>query len=217
MERGGLREKERKQDFPLPRRKRIESRREKYANSNEKQTGGALSAYSSLVRVVHRPRRSRLPTSPHPFARLSQPRYVPAWRPDRPPDRKLINECKRANVVDKFNKIVHAQLVSPGVNTFLENVSSLSLCSGIRNFSPLPLNRLGRVSVTAAWITREIILPRIVSLSNNFIVFDKIFCFFFFFYLYRFSKKMENVSEPRLVDRTYVENQVCCCGSAFEY
>lgn len=35
-----------------------------------------------------------------------------------PPDRKLINECKRGNVVDKFNKIVHAQLVSPGVNTF---------------------------------------------------------------------------------------------------
>lgn len=35
-----------------------------------------------------------------------------------PPDRKLINECKRGNVVDKFNKIVHAQLVSLGVNTF---------------------------------------------------------------------------------------------------
>ena len=33
-----------------------------------------------------------------------------------PPDRKLINECKRGNVVDKFNKIVHAQLVSPRVN-----------------------------------------------------------------------------------------------------
>lgn len=127
-------------------------------------------------------------------------------QPDRPPDRKLINECKRANVVDKFNKIVHAQLVSPGVNTFLENVSSLSLCSGIRNFSPLPLNRLGRVSVTAAWITREIILPRIVSLSNNFIVFDKIFCFFFFFYLYRFSKKMENVSVTTL-GRSYVRGK----------
>lgn len=110
-------------------------------------------------------------------------------QPDRPPDRKLINECKRANVVDKFNKIVHAQLVSPGVNTFLENVSSLSLCSGIRNFSPLPLNRLGRVSVTAAWITREIILPRVVSLSNNFIVFDKIFCFFFFFIYIDFLKR----------------------------
>lgn len=105
-----------------------------------------------LVACPCRPSAAPLaPTDPHPSP---LPALVPTSlrpQPDRPPDRKLINECKRANVVDKFNKIVHAQLVSPGVNTFLENVSSLSLCSGIRNFSPLPLNRLGRVSVTAAW------------------------------------------------------------------
>lgn len=59
---------------------------------------------------------------PHPFPLV--PTSLRPW-PDRLPDRKLINECKRANVVDKFNKIVHAQLVSPGVNTFWR-ISSLS-------------------------------------------------------------------------------------------
>lgn len=53
-----------------------------------------------------------------------------------PPDRKLINECKRGNVVDKFNKIVHAQLVSPGVNTFWWASVPLPDMQEIRNFSP---------------------------------------------------------------------------------
>jgi len=78
--------------------------REKYANSG-KNRSGTLPARSPS---------SRLPGYIRPLS--SGQTSLRAW--PGPPDRKLINECKRGNVVDKFNKIVHAQLVSLGVNTF---------------------------------------------------------------------------------------------------
>jgi len=65
----------------------------------------------------HAPRPPAVPGLPGYTRPLSSGQTsLRAW--PGPPDRKLINECKRGNVVDKFNKIVHAQLVSLGVNTF---------------------------------------------------------------------------------------------------
>lgn len=76
---------------------------EKYANSNKKTVCPNFS-YSSVFHHYHHP--------PAPLCHSTSLRSLPC----EPPDRKLINECKRGNVVDKFNKIVHAQLVSPTVN-----------------------------------------------------------------------------------------------------
>lgn len=125
------REREERHDFFSTRRKRIEATREKYANSSTKSKPPRL-----LVALLSI--RSRLPASPPsptPFPLV--PTSLRPW-PDRLPDRKLINECKRANVVDKFNKIVHAQLATPGVNTFWR-ISSLSNVQESATSHPSPL------------------------------------------------------------------------------